>query len=751
MEKPEHSVLQEILNINTLLWGGILNPIVVLDGSTCPTEEYPSHTYEEGVVRLLREFDPDVLINFSGVELPEVFAPFQRRTFDRSFLQWNPWGHEEISFYLEVWPFLGNYWKNVHQFLKKPQEAFTYIESSDSDDLKSYLLARFGGYPTDGGNNVLVKNFDATASKYDENFRKSFAVGEKLFPIQLTTFGLEVLSPGYLDSHSFFLMDPTNIFDIVDFWNLRATGARVFSLPVGHYKDFETSIVAFGEQGTYPINDSVMNHPRVIKAKSLSDAQLFEVGLWIAGLGLKEISCQRWVPKFGDRGHRIAPELAVRSAIATDYSQTLILTNGHGMMEPNPPDCEFAGPSRSQHWALELLVHGSGDHEHMWRLPWLYPECDEYVNACVAHGYKSTKSRVGKEGIVLIRKGERDSFGVREPAVKDVLKAFLKNYGFDYRQISSPGLALERIMDQLGGLFGCRIFQNAGVRELIQRLSNGAQMHMEEVRVTLLKNTPMQRRQQRAAAHDLLEDLIQKRVLRQGIKLQCDRCQRNAWYGLGEFSDEFKCKLCFHIQRMPVIGENPWECISDGLFTLPGKMAGCITAATALASLSHFLHYDFKYVASFDYADGSGKAERDFAIMTSGLLRNAVDLIFGECKTAEGFGKADGNAQDANCSKLRDKEKNDMRELGKRTGAYLAFCTLAADFSAADKEFLVSLVEEKQKLILLTKTHLEMDYIRAGKYASERHAPLSDVELLSRLTVIDVLGKEVAEKNRLWL
>src|ERR1700682_4632279 len=70
MGKPEHDLLQEIINVNTLLWGGVLNPIVVLDGSTCPTEQFPSYSYDEGVVRLLKEFDPDFLINLSGAEVP---------------------------------------------------------------------------------------------------------------------------------------------------------------------------------------------------------------------------------------------------------------------------------------------------------------------------------------------------------------------------------------------------------------------------------------------------------------------------------------------------------------------------------------------------------------------------------------------------------------------------------------------------------------------------------------------------------
>jgi len=342
----------------------------------------------------------------------------------------------------------------------------------------------------------------------------------------------------------YFLIDPTNVFDIVDFWNLRATGGRVFALPAPHYRDFEKSIVAFGEHGTYPINDSVMNHPTVVKAKSVTEELLMEVGQWILGLGVKDISCQRWVPHFGERGYRIAPEMVVRPPSSKNVKQTVLMTNGFGSLDVTSPECEFRGPASSQHWAIDLRVFGSGDGEHTWRLPWLNPKCDEYANVCAGHGYELTTSRVSKQGIAATIRGERDSLSLQEPEVKDVLKAFLKGYGINYRQTSSPGLALARILEQMGGLFGCRTFQNPGVREVIERLSDGAPMHVETVRRTILRNTPMSRKAQIKAAHQLLEGLIQKRVLRQGLELQCERCQRRSWYGLDEFGDEYKCKRC---------------------------------------------------------------------------------------------------------------------------------------------------------------------------------------------------------------
>src|SRR5579864_7392613 len=316
MEKPDHAVLQEILKINTLLWGGALNPIVILDGSACPSEQFPSTSYEEGIVQLLREFDPDVLINYSDTNLPTALSMFRLRTFPRSSLHWNPWGKGEILFFLEVWPFLTQYWRQVHQFLKQPTREFTYLDLEESGDLRTYLCARFGAYPeSTDGTRFLSNNLGATPSKYDVNFRKSFDWGQKIFPLGLTSFRLSIPDPGWVYRYNFFLLDPTSVFDIVDYWNLKATGARVFALPVGHYQDFSSSILKFGQEATYSINENVVSHPCIIKAKSLSDETLMEVGRWIAELGVKGVSCQRWVPHFGERGYRIAPELVVRPPI----------------------------------------------------------------------------------------------------------------------------------------------------------------------------------------------------------------------------------------------------------------------------------------------------------------------------------------------------------------------------------------------------------------------------------------------------
>jgi hypothetical protein len=215
LDKPDPVSLEEVLRLNTLFWGGLLNPIVVLDGSA--RKQLGAHyshiemSYEQEVLLTLREFDPDILINYSNAAIPASLDSFKDRIFARDALRWNPWGTEEISFVLGIW--------------------------------------------------------------------------------------------------------------------------------------WEVDLV------------------------------------------------QRNIP------------------------------------QGPTPDCELRGLAFSQHWATELQVFGASDEERTSRLPWLHPECDSLVDRKFGHGFGPASSRLSKQGIVVIRRGERENIWIEEPRVTEVLRAFLKDGG----------------------------------------------------------------------------------------------------------------------------------------------------------------------------------------------------------------------------------------------------------------------------------------------------------------------------------
>ena len=96
-------------------------------------------------------------------------------------------------------------------------------------------------------------------------------------------------------------------------------------------------------------------------------------------------------------------------------------------------------------------------------------------------------------------------------------------------------------------------------------------------------------------------------------------------------------------------------------------------------------------------------------------------------------------------------QKEAIRQLGEQTGAYLAFCTLADTFSADDKLFFEGLVVAGQKPILLSRKHLERSYMDTDIYGHEQRWLGRSADLISRLTVKEVLGDEFAKKHGLHL
>lgn len=742
VDKPDPSTLEKVFTLNTQLWGGSLNPVVILDGNTRKQVgayyAYEDSTYEQEQLWLLKAFDPDLLINYSNTQLPSFLDPFKERTFPLDVMRWNPWGTQEMMSFLEVWPFLEQYWRKEFRFLQKPQEKYGYIALDTPGDPRTYLVARFGSYPEEvDGNAVLAANFGGKLIVYNEGFRKSFSQKEWVFPIQITTLQMEIPIASRLSGYILFLLDAENVFDVVDYWNLRAAGYRVFPLPTSHYQDFSQSAKLFAEQSVYPINPNVTTFAEVVKARSVDDSQWEDAGKWFVSLGVKaeRLSLRGWVPRFRTWGpdHRVHPETQIRPPVSEEGNEVVVFDDGHGTLRVSGPDCELRGPYLSQHWATELQALGTTDEERTFRLPWLHPQCDALANHKVGHGFGPYSSRVSRHGIVVLQRGDKENLWIEEPKVAEVLRAYLKDGGFTYLKTSTPGLTLTRIVEQLGGLQPCTVLQNSGVRELIEKLAYGSHAPANDVRRIIYKSLPSDEDRQ-DAFKSILSRLVETRVLRQGFELQCDRCQRHGWYHLNDLGTEFRCKKCFHVQPVPNLDGMPWYYVSDGLFRLEGKVAGCLTTILSLLFLTHFVGHDTRYSPSFDYTDGTTQGERDFALFASQFLEEDVDVVLGECKSLK---------------ELEENQRNAIKQLGEKTGAYLAFCTLSEAFTPNEKLFFEQLVVAGQKPILLTRKHLEMSYLDVGNYRHESRWIGRDVELVSRLTIGEVLGSEFADKHQL--
>ncbi|MDX6459738.1 MAG: hypothetical protein QOE55_3435 [Acidobacteriaceae bacterium] len=248
---------------------------------------------------------------------------------------------------------------------------------------------------------------------------------------------------------------------------------------------------------------------------------------------------------------------------------------------------------------------------------------------------------------------------------------------------------------------------------------------------------PASQKEKGRRASQLLNSAIDAKLFKVGLVFQCSRCQRRNWYATTEFTDKYHCKSCFASEDTPHIHEHEWYLASDGLFRSTNKLDGNITVLLALNFFDHVLDHDLRYAPSFDYKIEDKQNEMDFGIISTEMFRE-VETIFGESKSG---------------ASLSDDERAKLKLFGEKTGSYICFCTLSEDFSDADKDYFRELYDGGVKIILLTKTLLEMDYFDLLKYKSDKNPGRSKTipDWLMRLSIINILGVEFAKKQYIWL
>ncbi|HEV3042075.1 MAG TPA: hypothetical protein VHA33_30220 [Candidatus Angelobacter sp.] len=747
---PDRDLLLSVIARATSLWGGIFNPIIILDDSTREVrgiqEEMSSHgEYLEDQADLLKAFDPDFVANFSADPLPQELKAFQHRTFAAERLDWRSQQNCASSYFVDVWPILDELWEKEFKFSAKPAFQLQYLEKPDAR--KSLLLAaKYGLYSNDDSYAFLKKNFGAEAIVYDAEFKSALMPETLHTPLALTRYQC-TQNRQIVHSHAYFLLNPDHPFDVVDFWNLRAAGMILFPLTLEDYKEFEQPIRHFGALAAYPINEKITNHVVLVKARSISEEELTTVADWIRSLGfLKDFSTMGWVPRYSMDYYGVANEIDVKPISAYDSSAVGILDNGYGVIQGPIPEF-LRSEHYDQHWSMDLSFFTSHNPDMCYRLPWLNSGCDGLVQAMIGGGFDMDGAHISRSGIVTQHAGTTGDVRMSPITVVEAVKAFLQGKDIEYLKTSTPGLTLERIIEMFNGLRDCELFQNVAIRELLDNLASGGSLVAREVRGAIHKSLkgfrhfgqPTTRDQIVQKVDAILDQAVRSKVFRIGLVFQCSRCRRHNWYAVTEFDDSFNCKSCFAREVTPRLDATKWHYASDGFFRTSNKLDGNITILLTLNFFDYTFDHRMQFTPSFDYTIDGEPHEMDFAIISSGgMFSREVEMIFGESKS--------GTA-------LNEDERKKLKSFGAKTGSYICFCTMADDFDDTDKAFFRDLVDARVKIIMLTRFFLEMNYFELRKY---RHAnnpgrSRTKTDWLMRMTILRTLGDDFAHKHHIWL
>jgi hypothetical protein len=719
---PDPSLFLKATQICSVLWGGIYHPIIVLDQTTrvrVGVQEQLGDPAETEILGTLKDFDPDFVVTLGTDTLPPFLASiFRGRHLKESDLTHELRPGQPSGVFLEVWPFLEQFWRD--QVRGGPADAGVRIVNAGATGAEVFVAAQFGRYSREGANRLMRERLGAHDCAFDSAFREAFRFTEHWYPIDFTALSIQALGQAAFVNASFFLLDHANLYDVVDYWNLRAAGMVVFPLSASLYRDYAEGVRAFATRTK--LNMLMHFDGQVIKARSVSDELLEDVARWASEVSGLQITRRGWYPRFGVKISHVSPDITPVTIEASSSNLIAILENGWGHLLGAAPSCEFDGPAYFQQWSSELDVYSDHEDGHQFHLPWLRPECDRLAARHLGHGYGTEASRVSRSGVVCYRKGDHRDTSIRQIATPDVVKAVLADAGFRFDGLSSSGLAAQRMVAQLGGIHAAGIFRNRGVREVLERLEKGNSLPADEIRATLHRHH--QQGICGPGVSTILDRLVERMAIRAGMMFKCESCGRHDWYHISEFDEHFACKSCFSEQRTPRLEGEQWHYRSDGMFALDGRMAGCLSVLLAILHIKTWVT-NVHYCTSFNYTDGTQPHEADFMCFVRGF-RDEVEVVVGEAKTRQS---------------LDVHEIVRMGSLAARLDAWLVFSKLEGAFSDEDKEHFRNLQADGRRLILLDGPTLEADPDQVMHSRSEAfRMDTSELGRLSALTTDRVIG-----------
>jgi hypothetical protein len=505
--------------------------------------------------------------------------------------------------------------------------------------------------------------------------------GNVLFPRRLTLHELQIRNRATFGRDaSVFYMDASKTADIVDFWNLRATGRSVLPVP-RHMQDHPQIVAVVSDflrrsRRPWPHDPTACDRATIIRSRHTT---MEDMEAWAKGLKLEVAPndpckdsfylLQRWYPRIWDEWAR--DKDGAQPADAYGPEETIELpdiTDRTIRFKPILPGfADEYGYSGEPRCANEISFRFYGETEF---LAEVFPTTTgEHLSRAIG-GLTFLRGdwRSGRHGLIKLVK-DRISETREIPLGETIMFAWLQDLGWTPK-LSTPGLLAQQIFRQLDG-YPQYIMHDEKVLGLFEHM-NGGQVKSDgspvaENKIGQERDLPIGQVKNRVGAH-LYDHLLAKGIFRLGVKVQCPRCTRHSWYALSELRDSLTCPRC--LNAFPAVGHldaATWSYKTAGPFSVPNYADGAYGVLSALTFFDDRKMHTMRMTSVLSFtaeAPDKRRIEADFASFWQESLYGdkSEGLMFGEAKTYSQF-------------TAKDFER--MRFLGKTfPGAVLVFSTL---------------------------------------------------------------------------
>jgi hypothetical protein len=700
---------REAIRLASTVWGGAYCPIIPLHKRLPKSWRDPIKIppAKSVVLGYLDAFDPDVLVQFSA-QVPTYVAGTKRRMIAPQELwrtleertAWSPqWG-------IGVFELLGAMFEQFFKYKAKypPRMLLPKLPSK----MGLFWAGVFGDLPPKIAD--LIRRDHAEALEIQEIAFKVEALGEfmsgnALFPRRWTQYGLDVVGGRRLRGDAaLYFMDGNSIDDIIDFWNLRATGRPVLPLPkqLNGTPQFEKLITEYLKEHRVHWRDDpkVCDMAHFIRSRhsTMDEMQTYAKTL---KLEIPEgdtstdgfFALQHWYPRIWDKWARDKDDALPRDTYGEPEASIDIDNPKELRVRFKPLLPSFAdkdGIYSEGRCANEIEFRFYGADEYVAEV--FPPPSGPHFERAISGLASWREWRIGRHGLVKIVANEMTE--TRDvPSAENVVFAWLTDHGWKPK-LSAAGLLAKQIYRALDGqpfalhnpkFIGLLERMNGGlVEDNLEPIEDNKVTQERDMSVAELKN----RVESFGGRGDLYGYLLKKRILRLGLRMQCPHCTRHSWFPLDAVRDTFACPRCLNaFPALDNLESSLWSYKTAGPFSVPNYADGAYGVLLAAQCFEDRKMTTMRItpVLSFTAEKEGTKLEADLALFWQ-------EVVFGERKEGLAFGE---------CKTYRHFEERDfrrMREIAEAfPGAVLVFSTLRTELTDFEIKKISSIAKRGRK------------------------------------------------------
>lgn len=640
----DFEALRKAMKLTFTMWGGSYNPIIPVDDFATASS-------------LVRLFRVDVLWPISGDEavkkfikqFPHIPTPFFQ---EELFV---PRGNGErspqlLDIYHPIRCAHEEHFKNN----PSPDTTVTIFEWQTEDPLADVLLATLGAVPP-----VELTGTDYLGLLKQQLSAKTVVLTSKEPLPQLAGnhWSVSDFCRAFMQQHysvqnhwghpGIYVGNASDFDDLVTFWNLHATDTSLMFYDPNQATRFEPNLPDWLDllrsrpKGRFESENEIA----IWFKESMPE---FDVGVFGQGLRLCTARNGTWNGLTVKAPCMYFSEGSVLAAIGEDFAGLPKLAF---QLPPKP----FNEDTRLYDQHLVVSINPGiglfGNERATLQTPYV-PELNEYYGR--QYYFEWNKARVEPEGMGIISSASRSDLSINALDVVELVKRVFSVAGID-AQPSKPGLIASRLIQQMGGLQGCRVFKIGGVRMLLEKFGpdtsfshkcalqaigkgdsvNGV-LSISEYKDLFFGPRPFNTE---LKPHDVFSYLLKKGVYRTGLEFDCPSCRLEFWRSLDDVRTEVTCEYCGHkFNVAPYLRDkNVWRYRRSGLFGRADNQEGAIPVILTIQQLHTTLRWrEMLYAPAMTLESKSiaiSKCETDFVTLAKSPLDGKIDIAIGECKT----------------------------------------------------------------------------------------------------------------------